>query len=96
MAAGDLPLSPSVLRRVVSAYVDRGRRPDDVRLDRLSDREREVLVLLGSGLTNAEICEHLTVSMPTTKTHVGNVLSKLGLRDRVQAAIYAHRAGLVG
>lgn len=96
VAAGDLPLSPTVLRRVVAAYVDRGSRPNDQRLERLSEREREVLVLLGRGMTNAEISEHLVVSMPTTKTHVGNVLSKLRLRDRVQAAIFAHRTGLVG
>jgi DNA-binding NarL/FixJ family response regulator len=95
VAAGDLPLSPTVLRRVVAAYVDSGRRPTDERLDRLSDREREVLVLLGQGLSNAEICERLVVSMPTTKTHVANVLAKLTLRDRVQAAIFAHRSGLV-
>jgi DNA-binding NarL/FixJ family response regulator len=95
VAAGDLPLSPTVLRRVVAAYVDGGRRPPDGRLERLSDREREVLVLLGTGLTNAEICERLVVSLPTTKTHVANVLAKLDLRDRVQAAIYAHRSGLV-
>ena len=95
VAAGDLPLSPTVLRRVVAAYVDGGRRPSDARLERLSDREREVLVLLGQGLTNAEICERLVVSMPTTKTHVANVLAKLTLRDRVQAAIFAHRSGLV-
>ena len=95
VAAGDLPLSPTVLRRVVAAYVDNGRRPSDDRLERLSEREREVLVLLGQGLTNAEICERLVVSMPTTKTHVANVLAKLTLRDRVQAAIFAHRNGLV-
>ena len=95
VAAGDLPLSPTVLRRVVAAYVDGGRRPSDARLERLSDREREGLVLLGQGLTNAEICERLVVSMPTTKTHVANVLAKLTLRDRVQAAIFAHRSGLV-
>jgi len=95
VAAGDLPLSPTVLRRVVAAYVDGGRRPRDARLERLSAREREVLVLLGQGLTNAEICERLVVSMPTTKTHVANVLAKLTLRDRVQAAIFAHRTGLV-
>jgi DNA-binding NarL/FixJ family response regulator len=96
VAAGDLPLSPAVLRRVVAAYVGAGRRPVDDRLTRLSDREREVLVLLGQGLTNAEISEQLVVSMPTTKTHVANVLAKLVLRDRVQAAIFAHRNGLVG
>ena len=89
------PLSPTVLRRVVAAYVDGGRRPHDERLERLSEREREVLVLLGQGLTNAEICDRLVVSMPTTKTHVANVLAKLDVRDRVQAAIFAHRNGLV-
>jgi DNA-binding NarL/FixJ family response regulator len=95
VAAGDHTLSPTVLRRVVAAYVDNGRRPSDTRLERLSEREREVLVLLGQGFTNAEICERLVVSMPTTKTHVANVLAKLTLRDRVQAAIFAHRNGLV-
>jgi DNA-binding NarL/FixJ family response regulator len=94
VADGDLPLSPAVLRRVVAGYVGTARRPIDDRLDRLSDREREVLVLLGQGLSNAEICQHLVVSMPTTKTHVANVLAKLVLRDRVQAAIFAHRNGL--
>jgi DNA-binding NarL/FixJ family response regulator len=96
VALGDLPLSPTVLRRVVAAYVGAVRRPVDDRLGRLSDREREVLVLLGQGLSNAEICHHLVVSMPTTKTHVANVLAKLVLRDRVQAAIFAHRNGVVG
>jgi DNA-binding NarL/FixJ family response regulator len=96
VADGDLPLSPTVLRRVVAAYVGAARRPVDNRLDRLSVREREVLVLLGQGLSNAEISRHLVVSMPTTKTHVANVLAKLVLRDRVQAAIFAHRNGLVG
>ncbi len=95
VVAGDLPLSPTVLRRVVAAYVDGGSRRVDVRLERLSEREREVLVLLGRGLSNAEICQDLVISMPTTKTHVGNVLAKLDLRDRVQAAVYAHRNGLV-
>jgi DNA-binding NarL/FixJ family response regulator len=94
VSTGELPLAPAVLRRVVSAYVERGRPATDGRLERLSAREREVLGLLGRGLTNAEICEDLVVSMPTTKTHVANVLAKLDLRDRVQAAIYAHRQGV--
>jgi DNA-binding NarL/FixJ family response regulator len=95
VAAGDLPLAPAVMRRVVAAYVEGGRRPVDVRLERLSEREREVLVLLGRGLSNAEICSSLVVSLPTTKTHVASVLAKLDVRDRVQAAIFAHRNGLV-
>jgi DNA-binding NarL/FixJ family response regulator len=96
VAAGDLPLAPSVLRRVVAAYVAVGRVAAEPRLDRLSEREREVLVLLGEGLSNAEISDRLVVSLPTTKTHVANVLAKLDLRDRVQAAVLAHRTGLVG
>jgi DNA-binding NarL/FixJ family response regulator len=90
VAAGDMPLAPSVLRRVVSTYVTSRSRPAAERADRLSQRELEVLRLLGRGLTNAEICEELVVSMPTAKTHVASILTKLGLRDRVQAAIYVH------
>jgi len=94
VAAGDMPLAPAVLGRIVSSYVDRGSRRQDDRFEALSSREREVLRLLGRGLTNAEICETLVVSLPTAKTHVASVLAKLGLRDRVQAAIFAHEHGL--
>jgi DNA-binding NarL/FixJ family response regulator len=91
VAAGDMPLAPAVLARLVSSYVGgRAARPDP-RLGLLSDREREVLGLLGRGLTNAEICDALVVSLPTAKTHVANVLAKLDLRDRVQAAIFAQQ-----
>lgn len=95
VAAGDLPLAPSVLRRVVEAYVGRGPAGGDERIATLSPREREVLALLGEGRTNAEICAALVVSMPTTKTHVASILAKLDLRDRVQAAILAHTSGLI-
>lgn len=94
VAGGDMPLAPSVLRRVVSTYVEAGGGSVDPSVSRLSRRELEVLRLLGLGMTNAEICEELVVSLPTTKTHVASVLAKLGLRDRVQAAIFAHRNGL--
>lgn len=94
VAVGDMPLAPSVMSRVVSAYVAHGAPPTDTRLERLSQREIEVLGLLALGLTNAEISARLVVSLPTTKTHVANILTKLDLRDRVQAAIYAHRQGL--
>ena len=90
---GELPLAPSVLRRVVGSYVDRGTAPAPAALERLTEREREVLGLLGQGLTNAEIAAHLVVSLPTTKTHVASILAKLSLRDRVQAAILANRIG---
>ena len=93
--AGELPLAPQVLRRVVDGYVSRPPRETDARLTRLSDREREVLVLVGQGLSNAEIGAALFISLPTTKSHVAAILTKLELRDRVQAAILAHRAGLV-
>jgi DNA-binding NarL/FixJ family response regulator len=90
---GELPLAPSVLRRVVGSYVDRGAPAQPGALERLTEREREVLGLLGRGLTNAEIAARLVVSLPTTKTHVASILAKLGLRDRVQAAILANRIG---
>lgn len=95
VAEGDMPLAPAVLHRVVTSYIDRGASRQSGRLDVLSEREREVFALLGRGLTNAEICGALVVSMPTTKTHVASVLAKLGLRDRVQAAILAHQQGVV-
>jgi DNA-binding NarL/FixJ family response regulator len=97
VAAGDSLLAPSVARRLVSDYTRRGRRPspDRHRLDVLTPRERETLQLLGRGLSNAEIAGILVVSEHTVKTHVSSVLSKLGLRDRVQAAICAYETGLI-
>jgi len=91
VAVGDMPLAPAVLGRLVSSYIGGRAASPDPRLGLLSDREREVLGLLGRGLTNAEICDALVVSLPTTKTHVANVLAKLDLRDRVQAAIFAQQ-----
>jgi len=91
---GQMPLAPQVLRRVVGSYVDRGTVARDPRLQRLSARETEVLTLLGQGLTNAEIAQRLYLGVPTVKTHVAALLAKLGLRDRVQAAILAQRSGL--
>lgn len=92
--AGDLPLAPSVTRRLVDNYVQRKPRRSDTRLDRLTPREREVLAALGRGLTNAEIVDDLHLSLSTVKTHIGSILAKLDLRDRVQAAIAAHQLGL--
>jgi DNA-binding NarL/FixJ family response regulator len=98
VAAGEALLAPSVTRRLIADYAKRppaaASPPAD--LDRLTPREREVLALIGRGRNNAEIGAELIVGEATVKTHVGRVLMKLGLRDRVQAVIYAYEAGLVG
>ncbi|GGY35592.1 response regulator [Streptomyces omiyaensis] len=98
VAAGDSLLAPSVARRLVEQYTAGGPRratAPDPRLDVLTGRERETLLLLARGLSNAEIAAELVVSEHTVKTHVGNVLAKLGLRDRIQAVICAYETGLV-
>jgi DNA-binding NarL/FixJ family response regulator len=98
VAAGDSLFSPSVLRRLVDHYVQRppaavaGR---DGPLSGLSERELEVLRLIGRGLSNAEIAETLVISPATVKTHVRHVLQKLSLRDRVHAVALAYESGLV-
>jgi DNA-binding NarL/FixJ family response regulator len=97
VAAGEALFAPSVVQRLVRHYVERPPasavpRPD---LAELTAREVEVLRLVGRGLSNAEIAAELVVSVPTVKTHVRHLLAKLGLRDRVQAVVTAHRAGLV-
>jgi DNA-binding NarL/FixJ family response regulator len=98
VAAGEALLAPSVTRRLIADYARRAPAaaapPPD--LDRLTPREREVLGLIGRGRNNAEIGAELIVGEATVKTHVGRVLMKLGLRDRVQAVIYAYEAGLAG
>ncbi|WP_194420028.1 response regulator [Microbacterium abyssi] len=95
--AGDATLSPRVTRRMLDLFG--GRLPADPQpaaaLEDLTDREREVFLAIGRGLTNAEIGAELFVSESTVKTHVGRVLAKLDARDRVQAVILAHRMGLV-
>ncbi|GGR45195.1 response regulator [Streptomyces roseolus] len=98
VAAGDSLLAPSVARRLVEQYTAGGPRRapvPDPRLGVLTGRERETLLLLARGLSNAEIAAELVVSEHTVKTHVGNVLAKLGLRDRIQAVICAYETGLV-
>ena len=97
VASGDALLAPGVTRRVIDAFVHRAppvRDPDQPVAD-LTRREVEVLGLLARGLSNADIASRLFVSEGTTKTHVSNVLTKLGLRDRVQAVIYAYEHGVV-
>jgi DNA-binding NarL/FixJ family response regulator len=98
VAAGDALLSPAVTKRLLDQVARRLPAPtvrDETALAGLTDREREVLRLLALGMTNAEIGAALVVSDPTVKTHVSSVLQKLGLRDRVQAVIYAYENGLV-
>jgi two-component system, NarL family, response regulator LiaR len=90
--AGEAVLDPVVAARLVEALEAGG---DDEPLDRLTPREREVLVLIGRGFPNKRIAQELRVSEKTVKTHVGHVLGKLGVVDRTQAAILAVRAGLV-
>ena len=98
VAAGNALLDPSVTKRLIAEFAKRPepplKRPKE--LASLTDREREVLLELARGFTNAEIAGRLHVSETTVKTHVAHVLDKLGLRDRVQAVIVAYEAGLVG
>jgi len=95
VAAGDVLLAPAITRRLVERYAGAPGAALPPGLDELTAREREVLVLIARGLSNAEIAADLVVSMATVKTHVGRVFLKLGLRDRVQAVIAAYEAGLV-
>jgi DNA-binding NarL/FixJ family response regulator len=96
-AAGNAMLAPTVTRRLIEAFARRppATSPAPSRLAALTTREREVLVLLARGSSNTEIAAALFVSEATVKTHVGNLLAKLGLRDRVQAVILAYETGIV-
>ena len=97
VAAGDALLAPSVTRRLIADFARRPRAssPRPVALEALTQRETEVLRLIASGLSNAEISDALVIAMQTTKTYVGRILAKLGLRDRAQAVVLAYESGLV-
>ncbi|WP_033291385.1 response regulator [Amycolatopsis jejuensis] len=96
VAEGDAVMSPSVTRRLLDRFIGSGGAPmrDASELDVLTDREREVLVLIAKGMSNVEIAEALFLSEATVKTHVGRILAKLDLRDRVQAVVLAYETGL--
>jgi len=97
VASGDAVVSPSVTRRLLDRFLGSagGELRDAAMLDVLTDREREVLLLMAQGLSNTEIARKLFLSEATVKTHVGRVLSKLDLRDRVQAVVLAYETGVV-
>lgn len=96
VAAGDALLSPGVTRRLIEEYVDRSGDPVQFpELEHLTEREREVLVLVAGGLSNAEIAASLWCSPATAKTHVSRIMTKLAARDRVRLVVIAYEAGLV-
>lgn len=95
VAEGHALLTPSVTRRVVDAFAaPRHRPPGRPRLQVLSDRECDVLALVGEGLSNQEIADHLYLSPLTAKTHVSRIMQKLGARDRAQLVVIAFQTGL--
>ncbi|HEX5541566.1 MAG TPA: response regulator transcription factor, partial [Micromonospora sp.] len=100
VASGEALLAPTVTRRLIADVVSRGRSaqpgpPPSARLAALTTRETEILRQVARGLSNAEIAGALFVTEHTVKTHVSNLLAKLGLRDRVQAVVLAYESGLV-
>jgi DNA-binding CsgD family transcriptional regulator len=95
VAAGDALLAPSITRRLIEEFVSRGPTVSARLPEVLTSRELEVLRLLAAGLSNAEIADRLVVELSTVKTHVNRMLSKLDLRDRTQAVVYAYETGLV-
>jgi DNA-binding NarL/FixJ family response regulator len=97
LAAGEALLAPNVTRRLIEHFADRtkatARTPWG--LNELTDRERDVLVLVARGLSNAELAATLHVTLPTAKTHVSRILAKLGARDRIQLVILAYESGVI-
>jgi DNA-binding NarL/FixJ family response regulator len=96
VAAGEALLAPSVTRRLIAHFTAEARAPSRAPrgLDELTEREREVLCLVAQGLSNAELAQRLRVSLPTAKTHVSRILTKLDARDRTQLVILAYQSGI--
>ncbi|MER6956223.1 MULTISPECIES: response regulator transcription factor [unclassified Streptomyces] len=100
VASGDAVIAPALTRRLLDEYAryvpspHRAESPEDPGLGSLTDREREILVAVGKGWTNGEIAARFVLSESTVKTHVGRVLAKIGVRDRIQAVIFAYDHGL--
>ena len=95
VASGEALIAPSVTKRLIAEFAKRPETPEVRGLDELTEREIEVLAQVARGLSNAEIAEELFVSETTVKTHVSHILTKLHLRDRVQAVVAAYESGLV-
>jgi DNA-binding NarL/FixJ family response regulator len=96
VAAGDALLAPSITRKVIEGFIARpAHRSSEAELRRLTERETEILRLLATGKSNSELAAKLFLGEGTIKTHVSNVLTKLGLRDRMQAVIFAYESGLI-
>lgn len=101
VAGGEAVVSPRITRRMLEMFASHlpeggaGQAQEDPRIASLTPREREILILMAQGMSNAEIAAHLVVSSTTVKTHVGNVLTKLNVRDRVQAVVVAYETGLM-
>jgi DNA-binding NarL/FixJ family response regulator len=97
VAGGEALLSPSVTRRLIERFASSARQPAKMpqRMDALTEREREVMALVGNGLSNDEIADRLVVSPATAKTHVSRAMVKLGARDRAQLVVLAYESGLV-
>jgi DNA-binding NarL/FixJ family response regulator len=96
VAAGDSLLSPRMTRRLIAEFAARARQPRPAtELDRLTERERQVMALVAGGLSNDEIARELVMSPATARTHVSRAMTKLGARDRTQLAVFAYETGLV-
>ncbi|KAB2591978.1 response regulator [Streptomyces arboris] len=96
VARGDALIAPAVTRRLISEFANRRKQPaPSPRLNALTDREREVMGLVGAGLSNDEIAARLVLSPATSKTHVSRIMTKLGVRDRAQLVILAYESGMI-